>query len=616
MMALMYNGAIMTSSSFFSKIALHKRHIVAACLLLAAAFFVPHISWAQEAAADVATTAGFSAVNILEIIGRIIRIGLSFLGVVALLIILYAGWLWMTAGGDDKRVENAKTMMKNGVIGLIIIMLAYAIVAFIFQWLGWATGGSDNGGSTNGQPTIERFSGSLGTVIEDHYPMRNAVDVPRNTRIMVTFRRPVDPASIIDGYDMNGTPTDVSDDRVADVLDTDNVKIYVTKDGANSTPVAAKAYVTPDLRTFVFDPVEYLGSSTETVNYTVSLGTGIRATDGSRTFPRDGYVWTFATGTVLDLTPPTVVAAMPTPANEEFARNILMQVTFSEAMDPTAASGKRTASAGFDNISVGAAGGAPTAGDYVLSNAYRTVTFVPAEKCGQNSCGEDMFCLPPSLKLDVNVKAAPLGDEPPQAAPVLPYAGLLDVSGNSLDGNGDGTAGDAFSYGFSTNGEIERRGPSIGADGINPRIGEGGVALDRPITIGMADGAVNMLMSSSVNPNSIALANKSTKDGKPHEQWFRSTLEILDAAGQVVKSTSQSPVRMRVIVDHGTMLASKEGERWDYGMTINQVLKNQYQNCFVPAKGPGNGDDGMCPVDETGKPNCCQGEASASSCEF
>ncbi len=66
-----------------------------------------------------------------EIVGSIINVVLGFLGVLLLVYILYAGFLWMTAGGDSKKVDEAKAMLKNAVIGLVIITAAFAISSFV-----------------------------------------------------------------------------------------------------------------------------------------------------------------------------------------------------------------------------------------------------------------------------------------------------------------------------------------------------------------------------------------------------------------------------------------------------------------------------------------------------
>lgn len=67
-----------------------------------------------------------------ELIGSIIGIALSFVGVIFFLLILYAGFLWMTAFGNDEKVTTAKSIMEHAIIGLVIVLSAYAISKFVF----------------------------------------------------------------------------------------------------------------------------------------------------------------------------------------------------------------------------------------------------------------------------------------------------------------------------------------------------------------------------------------------------------------------------------------------------------------------------------------------------
>lgn len=80
-----------------------------------------------------------------KIIGALIQSVIGFLGAVLLVYLLYAGFLWMTAGGDEKKVSQAKDIIKNAVIGLVIIAAAYAISNFVIQSLGNVTSGAANG---------------------------------------------------------------------------------------------------------------------------------------------------------------------------------------------------------------------------------------------------------------------------------------------------------------------------------------------------------------------------------------------------------------------------------------------------------------------------------------
>jgi cbb3-type cytochrome oxidase subunit 3 len=64
-------------------------------------------------------------------VGRIIGTVLSFVGVIFLILIIYAGLRWMTSAGNDKAVDEAKNLIIAAIIGLIIVLGAYAITAFI-----------------------------------------------------------------------------------------------------------------------------------------------------------------------------------------------------------------------------------------------------------------------------------------------------------------------------------------------------------------------------------------------------------------------------------------------------------------------------------------------------
>ncbi len=68
-------------------------------------------------------------------IATIVRTALSFVGVILLLIIMYAGFRWMTAGGNEDQVSEAKTWLRNALIGLALIILAYAIAFFVTFWI-------------------------------------------------------------------------------------------------------------------------------------------------------------------------------------------------------------------------------------------------------------------------------------------------------------------------------------------------------------------------------------------------------------------------------------------------------------------------------------------------
>lgn len=73
-------------------------------------------------------------------ITQIINVLLTLLGVVAVVIVLLGGFKWMTAGGNEDKVGEAKKILGAGVIGLVIILAAWGIAHFVLNTLMEATG--------------------------------------------------------------------------------------------------------------------------------------------------------------------------------------------------------------------------------------------------------------------------------------------------------------------------------------------------------------------------------------------------------------------------------------------------------------------------------------------
>lgn len=65
------------------------------------------------------------------IIGRVINQALGLLGIITVVLIIYGGFLWMTAMGNNEQIEKAKKLITNAVIGLVIILAAYSITYFV-----------------------------------------------------------------------------------------------------------------------------------------------------------------------------------------------------------------------------------------------------------------------------------------------------------------------------------------------------------------------------------------------------------------------------------------------------------------------------------------------------
>ena len=88
-----------------------------------------------------------NAISLPEMIGEIIKQFLTLLGIVLVVFIMYAGYLWMTAQGNEEQITKAKNIIKNCVIGMIIMMAAYAITSFVVNSVIVGTGLENPGGT-------------------------------------------------------------------------------------------------------------------------------------------------------------------------------------------------------------------------------------------------------------------------------------------------------------------------------------------------------------------------------------------------------------------------------------------------------------------------------------
>lgn len=86
-------------------------------------------------------TPGEASEQLPVIIGNLVQAFISILGVLFLVLIIYGGWLWLTARGEADRVEKAKSTITRAIIGLLIIFSAYALTSFVISRLVTATTG-------------------------------------------------------------------------------------------------------------------------------------------------------------------------------------------------------------------------------------------------------------------------------------------------------------------------------------------------------------------------------------------------------------------------------------------------------------------------------------------
>lgn len=87
-----------------------------------------------------ATDSGYNkTLSLPTLIGKFIGIILGIIGIVFVIYLIIAGITYFTAAGDNDKVKKAKAMIRDSVIGIIIMISAYAISSFVVEQLANAT---------------------------------------------------------------------------------------------------------------------------------------------------------------------------------------------------------------------------------------------------------------------------------------------------------------------------------------------------------------------------------------------------------------------------------------------------------------------------------------------
>jgi hypothetical protein len=107
-----------------------------ACLALPIIVFAATTTY-DAANTGLAATADAAQLNTSQtlpvLIGTVIKIALGLVGVIFLTLMVYAGATWMIARGDESRAEKARDTIVASVIGLVIVVGAYAITNFVIS---------------------------------------------------------------------------------------------------------------------------------------------------------------------------------------------------------------------------------------------------------------------------------------------------------------------------------------------------------------------------------------------------------------------------------------------------------------------------------------------------
>jgi len=149
--------------------------------------------------------------NLITIISRIINVFLGLLGIIALVLIIYGGYKWMTAGGNEEQITEAKRILINATIGLAIILSSFAISNFVLNQFSEATqqtpttGGPGGPGQCPSGPCVNIGGGQQCDPNEVFYvqsitPSTEANDQKsthmKNVKVRAVFSQPPDQNSL------------------------------------------------------------------------------------------------------------------------------------------------------------------------------------------------------------------------------------------------------------------------------------------------------------------------------------------------------------------------------------------------------------------------------------
>ena len=116
----------------------YRKTLVAAVLSLAVAavavvmpIALPSASAQFKSGLDAARTDEMSTKPIGTTIGEVVNIFLYFVGAVAVIVVIWGGFQYVTSSGDSQKATTAKNTIMYAVIGLVVAIFAYAIVNFV-----------------------------------------------------------------------------------------------------------------------------------------------------------------------------------------------------------------------------------------------------------------------------------------------------------------------------------------------------------------------------------------------------------------------------------------------------------------------------------------------------
>jgi len=259
---------------------------------------------------DLATTTGLGDTDVRIIIARVINVALGLLGVIAVALIVYSGFLWMTSAGNPDRIKKAKAVMINAIIGLLIILSSYAITTYVLDALLAATNPSSSSSSSSSASASGSSSASSLFTVSGASPQDT--QTIKNLTVRLTFNKEVDESTVAGN-------------------------IAITANGATA-PVDGTFSVNG--RKVTFRPNALCDGYTDVycfdgdTDFTITIDTGLKSTSGLAVTCGGLYnacSYAFTSGNLIDTQAPDVTVTYPDDgASLEEQTTVTLQATVTD----------------------------------------------------------------------------------------------------------------------------------------------------------------------------------------------------------------------------------------------------------------------------------------------
>ncbi len=103
------------------------------CALLPAQVFALNVE-------DAGRLFGLGTADPDQVLVNLLSTVLGLLGIVAVIMVIVGGFRWMLSAGDDEKITKAKRTIGGAIIGLVIVLLSWAVVSFVIKTTGNVTG--------------------------------------------------------------------------------------------------------------------------------------------------------------------------------------------------------------------------------------------------------------------------------------------------------------------------------------------------------------------------------------------------------------------------------------------------------------------------------------------